>query len=206
MNKIRSLPIMSVLIALTALAALLPCAPLFSAPGSDIREVNIGLHDRSELDWVNISIDGENRGVARKGEALVLRLRVGASYSIFASRQIDGKVYTRERIQFIERGQDRQWVVLLPELQDSDRVEPRGYAHITLPVDAEVPWANVTINGVPYGMLRRGETRRFWLKSNMEHNIRMEHRSKELTYIIEKTITISEGQIVSLSINPQQSR
>jgi hypothetical protein len=204
MNKIRSLLIMSMLTALAAL--LLPCGLLFSAPDFDTREVNIALHDRSELDWVNISIDGENRGIARKGEALVVRLRVGASFSIFASRLVDGKMYTRERIQLIERGQDRQWVVLLPELQNSDRVEPRGYAHITLSADAEVPWANITINNVSYGMLRRGETHRFWLKSDMEHSIRLEHRSKGLTYIIEKTIEIREGQIVSLSISPQQSR
>jgi len=200
MGKIRSLSIISVLIALA-----LPCASLFSAPGSDIREVHIALHDRSDLDWVNISIDGENKGVARKGEPLALRLRVGSSYSILASRLVDGKMYMRERIQFIENGKDRQWVVLLPELQNSDRVEPRGYVHITLPANAGVAWANITINNVSYGMLRRGETRRFWLRSDMEHRIRLERKAKE-TYVAEKTIEIREGQTVSLSLNPQQSR
>ncbi|MDR2733425.1 MAG: hypothetical protein LBC99_02130 [Spirochaetota bacterium] len=201
MNNIRALLIVSMLIALSHGA-------LFAAPDTDpdTREVHITLHDRSELDWVYISIDGENRGVARKGQALVLRLRVGSSFSILASRLVDGKMYMRERIQFIERGVGRQWVVLSPELQNSDRVEPRGYVHITLSEDAEISWGNITINNVSYGMLRRGETRRFWLKADMEHRIRLERKSNEQNYTIEKTVMLKEGQTQALSLSPRQSR
>jgi hypothetical protein len=167
------------------------------------KQVHVVLHDRSEIDWANLSIDGENKGVVQKGEPLVVSLREGSTYLFRVSRSVGGKHYLRERFQLIEKGPEKQWVVLSPELQNSDGNEARGYINITLSPDSSIAWANLLINNASYGVLQRKETRRFWLRAGMTHHIRLERTWKGRAYFAEHSMNVKEGQTVGLSLVPK---
>ena len=166
------------------------------------RMVHVVLHDSSDVDWARLSVDGDDRGVVRKGQPLVLHLQGGASYLFRVQRAWNGRTYVRERLLRVEPGAGTQWVVLTPERQESDRSQARGYVNIMLPPGARVAWANLLINQTAYGMLRRGETRRFWLKAGMAHTVKLERVWNGKTYVAEQEVTVGDGQTRLLALSP----
>lgn len=167
------------------------------------RQVHVVLHDASDVDWADLSVDGMTRGVVRKGRPLVLMMQGGASYLFRVARTWNGRMYVREKLQRIEPGSGIQWVVMMPEIQDRDRTESRGHINITFPQTAPVAWANLSVNDVAYGIIRRGETRRFWLKAGMNHRIRLEREWNAKTWLFDHEVQVEDGQTVQLVVRMQ---
>lgn len=168
--------------------------------GGGSRRVHVILHDSSDIEWADLLVDGASVGVVRKGRPLVLSLQSGASYLFRATRVWNGRVYMREKLQRIESGNGSQWIVLQPEIQDRDRTESRGHINVSLPASSPVAWANLAINDIAYGVMRRGETRRFWLKAGMVHKVRLEREWNGKTWIADHEIQVKDGQTVRLEM------
>ena len=168
------------------------------AASEGVRQVHIALHDRADIDWVHLSIEGETVGIVRKNQPLVLTLRTGASYLFRVWRSADGQFFQRERLQLIEAGRDPQWVILNPERQNPDSNEVRGFLNISFTAAPAVDWANITINGISYGMIQRNETRRFWLRAGVTHRVRLERSIDGRVWFTEQSIEVREGEVAEL--------
>lgn len=193
------------------LMIMLACAvsgAVFSFDADDeadgLRRVHVTMHDAADVDWADLSVDGVQRGVVRKDRPLVLKLRGGASYLFRIVRKWNGRLYVREKLQRIEPGSGTQWVVMSPEIQDRARTEPRGYINISFPQTAPVAWANLVVNDVAYGVIRRGETRRFWLKAGLAHKIRLERVWNAKNWLFTHEVTVDDGQTVLLVVRLQE--
>ncbi|HOG65611.1 MAG TPA: hypothetical protein PLD82_09280 [Spirochaetota bacterium] len=188
------------------LAVFMACGVVYGFNDDDVggeRRVHIILHDSSDVEWADLLVDGQSRGVVRKGSPLILTMQGGSSYLFRVTRTWNGRVYVREKLQRIEPGAGAQWIVLMPEIQDRDGAESRGHINITLPQASPVAWVNLAINDVAYGVMRRGETRRFWLKAGMTHKIRLEREWKNKTWVFEHEVQVEDGQTVRLDARMQ---